>query len=350
MKNLELSKILHIATTIIVVFSILYFSYLIIKPFLLVIIIAFIFSIFLNPAYEWFLQRVKKPSIAAIITIVLMLIFILSPLIFVFVNVLAEARGLFAMIQAKPTLLADAQAVITNQMQQLGLPTEVFKFNIEQEVLRILKTVIQNATGTLFYAGSLLLNTFFVLITVYFFLIAKKRIGAYLQKIEIIPRHYYLKIQTRTTDLINGIVRGNLFVAGIQIVLGTLGFLMFGIPAPLLLGVLYGIFSLMPAIGAMLVWGPVAIILFFTHGPLVALLFAAWFVVTNFLLDNFVSPKIIGSQTKLHQLLIMFSVVGGVQQFGLVGVVLGPVIVALAFVAIEMYEEITSPKGTKEFE
>ena len=145
-------------------------------------------------------------------------------------------------------------------------------------------------------------------------------------------------------------MRGNLFVAGIQIVLGTLGFLMFGIPAPLLLGVLYGIFSLMPAIGAMLVWGPVAIILFFTHGPLVALLFAAWFVVTNFLLDNFVSPKIIGSQTKLHQLLIMFSVVGGVQQFGLVGVVLGPVIVALAFVAIEMYEEITSPKGTKEFE
>lgn len=122
--------------------------------------------------------------------------------------------------------------------------------------------------------------------------------------------------------------------------IGMTGFLVFNVPAPILLGVVYRLLSLVPSIGVLLVWVPIAIVLFVNHGLFLTLLFISWFVLTNLAVDNLITPKIIGHHTKLHQLLIMFSVIGGIQQFGFIGIVLGPVIVALAFVVVAMYNEL----------
>lgn len=111
---------------------------------------------------------------------------------------------------------------------------------------------------------------------------------------------------------------------------------------------LYGILSLVPAVGALLISIPSAVAIFFLHGPVTALFFIGYFAVTNMIVDNVIAPKIIGNQTKLHQLLIMFSVVGGIQQFGFIGIVLGPVTVALAFVAIEIYKELAGSKSVNQ--
>ena len=135
-------------------------------------------------------------------------------------------------------------------------------------------------------------------------------------------------------------MRGNLLVVLIQIAIGTIGFFMFGVSTPILLGVLYGLFSLLPGIGVLMVWLPISIILFLSNGLFFAILFALWFVLSNLAMDNLVAPKIIGGKTKLHQLLIMFSVIGGISQFGFIGIFIGPVIVALGFVAGSMYKEL----------
>ncbi len=282
----------------------------------------------------------KKKALAAALSLFLLLLCILLPVSFILGSVVREARGLVDMLQENPSLLSDTQNAITKQLQSYGLPVDAAQLNLQEEAVGLLIGVIQNIGSHLLYAGSIFLNTFFVLITTFFFLIQKKRISTYLMNVAIIPRHYFIQLQERIAELVNGVVRGNLLVVAIQIVIGTTGFLIFGVPAPILLGVLYGLLSLLPAIGVALVWVPVAIIIFVSHGLPTTILFIIWFVLTNLAVDNFIAPKIIGSKTKLHQLLIMFSVVGGVQQFGLIGVVLGPVIVALAFVAIGMYKEL----------
>ena len=253
---------------------------------------------------------------------------------------LQEARVLVKTLQENPTLLDDIGNLVSEKAQYYGLPKEVTQFNLQDEAVVLLKTIIRNIGSSLLYAGSVLLNTFFVLIVTYFFLTQKKRIHSYIISIHIIPRHYFIQFQERIIELVNGVVRGNLLAVVIQIVVGLLGFLMFSLPAPILLGVLYGLLSLVPAVGVALVWIPVSIIVLINHGLFATILFILWFVLTNLAIDNFVSPKIIGSQAKLHQLLIMFSVIGGVQQFGLIGIVLGPVIIALALVAIDMYNEL----------
>lgn len=333
-------KFLPGVTTTALILLILYLSYLVLKPFLFVVVIAFIFSIFLNPVYEWFLARMKKKAVAAALSLLLLLLFVLLPVLFILGNIVQEARGLLDILRGNPTLLNDIQNVVTKQLQSYGFTIDTAQFRLQEEAVDFLKTLMQNIGSSLLYAGSIFLNTFFVLITTFFLLIQKKRIYTYLINLQVIPQHYFIQLQMRIVELVNGIVRGNLLVVALQIVIGIIGFAVFGLPAPILLGLLYGLLSLLPAIGVLLVWVPVAIILFINHGLLITILFIAWFVLTNLAVDNFIAPKIIGSQTKLHQLLIMFSVVGGMQQFGFIGVVLGPVIVALAFVAIGMYKEL----------
>ncbi len=349
MNRMHYLKFLPGVTTTVVILLLLYLAYLVLKPFLFVIIISIIFSIFLNPVYEWFLIRIKKGAIAAVLSLFLLLLCIFLPISFILGSVVQEARSLVDMLQERPTLLSDIQNAITLQLKSYGLQIDTTQLNLQEEAIGLLKGVIHNIGSYLLYAGSIVLNTFFVLITTFFFLIQKKRICIYLMNLQIVPQHYFIQLQERIVELVNGVVRGNLLVVGMQIAIGTIGFSLFGLSAPILLGVLYGLLSLLPAIGVALVWVPVAVILFINQGLLITILFILWFVLTNLAIDNLIAPKIIGSQTKMHQLLIMFSVVGGVQQFGLIGVVLGPVVVALAFVAIGMYKELVDesiPKQT----
>ncbi|MDO8498258.1 MAG: AI-2E family transporter [bacterium] len=346
MSEMHYFKFLPGVTTTALILLILYLSYLVLKPFLFVIVIAFIFSIFLNPIYEWFLARMKNRALSAALSLLLLLLFILLPVLLILGNIVQEARGLLDILQERPTLLNDIQNGVTKQLQSYGLTIDTAQFRLQEEATGLLKILMQNIASSLLYGGSVILNTFFVLITTFYLLIQKKRIHTYLINLQVIPQHYFIQLQMRIVELVNGIVRGNLLVVVIQIVVGVIGFAVFGLPAPILLGLLYGLLSLLPAIGVLLVWVPVATILFINHGLLSAILFVAWFVLTNLAVDNFIAPKIIGSQTKLHQLLIMFSVVGGMAQFGFIGIVLGPVIVALALVAIGMYKELVDESKT----
>lgn len=333
-------KFLPGVTTAIVILFILYLSYVVLKPFVFVVATASIFAIFLNPVYEWLFVSVRKKTLAAILSIFLLLLCIFLPVSFILGGVVQEARSLLHLLQEKPTLLTDIQNTIIMQLGSYGFPADLLQFNLQNETVGLLKTIVQNIGSSLLYAGSIFLNTFFVLMTTFFFLVQKKRINTYLTNIEILPHHYFIQLQQRVIELVNGVVRGNLFAVAIQIVIGMIGFSMFGVPAPILLGVVYGLLSLLPSIGVLIVWVPVAILLFVNHGLFPTLFFLSWFVLTNLAVDNLITPKIIGHHTKLHQLLIMFSVIGGIQQFGFIGIVLGPVIVALAFVAVSMYKEL----------
>ncbi|TSC86064.1 MAG: hypothetical protein G01um10147_1002 [Microgenomates group bacterium Gr01-1014_7] len=340
MNRMHYFKFLPGVATTALIFLILYLSYLVLKPFLYVFTVAFIFSIFLNPVYEWFVVRMREKALAAALSLLLLLFCILLPILFILVNIVQEARGLLGILQEHPTLLNDIQNGVEKQLQSYGLTIDTAQFRLQEEAAGLLKILMQNIGSSLLYGGSIILNIFFVLITTFFLLIQKKRIHTYLINLQVIPQQYFIRLQMRIVGLVNGIVRGNLLVVALQIVIGITGFAVFGLPAPILLGLLYGLLSLLPVIGVLLVWVPVATALFISHGLFSAILFIAWFVLTNLAMDNFIAPKIIGSQTKLHQLLIMFSVVGGTAQFGFIGIVLGPVIVALAFVAIGMYKEL----------
>jgi predicted PurR-regulated permease PerM len=135
-------------------------------------------------------------------------------------------------------------------------------------------------------------------------------------------------------------------IAAIQ---GTLGFFIFyvlGLPSPLLWGVVMFVLCMIPMAGAFLVWVPAAIYLALTGAWVKAVILTAWGMLVVGSIDNFLSPRLIGRRTRMHELLIFFGVLGGLDVFGVIGVILGPVVFAITIALVEIVRQANQPVST----
>jgi predicted PurR-regulated permease PerM len=150
-------------------------------------------------------------------------------------------------------------------------------------------------------------------------------------------------VVARMKEVIGATVYGVIVIALIQGVLGSIIFFALGLPSPLLWGVVMFFLSMIPMAGAFLVWAPAALYLAFTGAWTRAVILVAWGVLVVGSIDNVLSPRLVGKKTRMHELLVFFSVLGGLEVFGVLGVVLGPVVVAVTLALIEMVREMNRP-------
>ena len=162
---------------------------------------------------------------------------------------------------------------------------------------------------------------------------------------DIVPLEYEQShdIVLRTREVIGATIYGVLAISAIQGVLGFLIFFLLGLPSPLLWGVVMFLMSMIPMAGAFVVWVPAALYLLLTGSYVKAILLAVWGVLVIGSIDNFLSPRLVGRRARLHELLIFFSVLGGLQVFGVLGLVLGPVLAAITLALIEVVRQANRP-------
>jgi predicted PurR-regulated permease PerM len=115
-------------------------------------------------------------------------------------------------------------------------------------------------------------------------------------------------------------------------------FWILGVPSAIVWGVVMVFLSMIPMLGAFLVWVPAAIYLGLTGHPVKALIMVLWGTLVIGMADNFLRPKLVGERTKLHELLIFFAVLGGLQVFGVLGIVLGPVVLAITLALVDVFK------------
>jgi predicted PurR-regulated permease PerM len=144
---------------------------------------------------------------------------------------------------------------------------------------------------------------------------------------------------SRTALVIRATVKGNISVAAVQGILGGLAFWVLGIPAPLLWTVVMAFLSLLPAIGAAIVWAPVAIYLLATGSVWEGVFLFIYGIVVIGLVDNLLRPFLVGKTTNLPDYVILISTLGGIEVFGLNGFVVGPLIAALFMVIWEIFRK-----------
>lgn len=137
----------------------------------------------------------------------------------------------------------------------------------------------------------------------------------------------------RFTVAVRAIVKGSIVVALVQGVLGGLIFWLLDMRAPVLWGAVMAVLSLLPFVGAGLVWAPVAIYLLATGSVLQGLVLLAYGVLVIGLVDNLLRPILIGQDTKIPDYIVLVSTLGGIAIFGANGIVIGPVIAAM-FLAV----------------
>jgi predicted PurR-regulated permease PerM len=123
---------------------------------------------------------------------------------------------------------------------------------------------------------------------------------------------------------------------------GGLAFWFLGLPSPVLWTFVMMILSMIPMMGAPFVWVPAAISLAATGHWTKAIILVAWGVLIINPIDNFLRPKLVTERAKLHELFVFFSVIGGIKVFGILGIVLGPLLLAITISLLEIFRQADS--------
>ncbi|CAN5745244.1 AI-2E family transporter [soil metagenome] len=320
----------------------LYLCWLMLQPFVGVLAWAAVLAIVFYPIHQRLLKRVKKPGLTALLSCILVLLTILVPVAFVTIAVLNEFSGAVANLQATITYLFDPESPYTGRvLRWVSQYIDIEQVRSGQYLRERLQGVSGQLAGrTLGVIGGVIgaiVQVFFVVFTMYYLFRDGDKIFAVLRDALPLDSKQATAIMARTRDVIGASVYGVLAIAIVQGVLGGLAFWVLGVPSAIVWGVVMIFLSMIPMLGAFLVWVPAAAFLALTGHPVKALLMVLWGILVIGMADNFLRPKLVGERTKLHELLIFFAVLGGLRVFGVLGIVLGPVVLAITLALVDVF-------------
>lgn len=312
---------------------------LILWPFIGAVFWALALAILFHPLNKKLLQKLpNRRNLAAFITLLLCLLIVILPLVLIGTSVVNETVLIYSH-------MSSGQLDFGNYLQQISqaMPAWLMqlldRINLAsvQEIQAKLSDVATDA-GKLIAGKAVELgqNTlgfavgFGVMLYMLFFLL-RDGTALSLRIRDAIPieRAHKQRLFEKFATVIRATVKGNLVVAFAQGALGGLIFWILDIQGPVLWGVLMAFLSLLPAVGASLIWGPVSIYFLATGNVTQGLVLAAYGVLVIGLVDNLLRPILVGKDTKLPDYIVLISTLGGMSIFGLTGFVIGPAIAAL---------------------
>lgn len=325
----------------------LYFCYVVAKPFLKAIFLAVMIAVVFYPIHAGVRARIRRRNLAAIISTILVLVAVVVPAVILGAVVTQEITSLYRLLSERNAEQGGLNPQVMHALDRLlewaGRYVNLSKFDVRGTVLRYVEQITRfllswgaQAVGNIVSFLVDILIAFFTLFFLFRDGASVKTRGA-----AVLPLNSS-QIERLFTGISNSIianVHGCLAVGGAQGALTALAFWAVGLPSPVVWGVVTALFSLIPLIGSAAVWGPAGIILLMGGHWWKGLFLLGWGAGVIAQIDNFVRPYVIGQRAKLHTLLIFFSLLGGVQAFGVMGLFVGPVIVSITTVVLEMLLE-----------
>lgn len=347
MKKEEISKYYLLA----LIFLIILLAFLIIKPFIKEILIGIIISYIFYPIYKKINKRLNS-TLSALIICCLVILLVTLPLVFIINTVYNEASKVFVEYKEKTPLtdiagrckqnnglfcniLAKSEEILSNQKYK-GLFLDVIqKFRTQ---------ILGRASEIILLIPKFLFDIFIVFFIIFYLLKDGKKLYEWVITVLPIKKSHQDILLKSFNDVTYAVVYGHVVVAIIQGIIGTIGFIIFKLPSPILLGSIMTIFALIPYLGAGVVWLPAGLIIILNGFLLqensiiirgVLLLLYGAFIIST--IDNILRPKIIGARADIHPIIVLLGVIGGISLFGFVGIVIGPVILAACSVMIRIY-------------
>lgn len=322
----------------------------ILLPFYGAVFWAVILAIIFAPVQRRLLARLNaRRNLAALATLFICLLVAVLPVILIAGVLVQEGTTLYKQIEsgeididsfvshAKELLPASWQA----QMQRFGLG------DMDQIRERLASSALQGSQFLATKAFSFgqgtfqFMLSFFLMLYLLFFLLRDGReLVARIRKAVPLSDNQKRRLFSKFTRVVRATVKGNIVVAATQGALGGIIFAILGIPSAVLCGVLMAFLSLLPAVGAGVIWTPVAIY-FLMKGLIVqGVILILYGVLVIGLVDNILRPILVGKDTKMPDYVVLISTLGGLSLFGLNGFVIGPLIAALFISAWGLF---TSP-------
>ena len=324
-------------------------SYFIFAPFISSLVLAVVFAVTLFPLYTWIAKRMGKwKGVAALLTVLIATVGIIAPLGLIGTQVVYEAADVYVSLVYGDGREQIEQAVtFVDEYIGKSLPAEwhvkdTLATNLSTYAEQGLQWILQHLGAAFSGVAGFILSLFLFLIALFYLLRDGGALRSFLIQLSPLPDSYDEVVLSRLQKAVNSVLRGSLTIALIQGVVSAVGFFIFGIPNPLLWGTVTAIAALVPGVGTALVLIPMVLFLFVTGNVGGAIGLLIWGAIAVGLVDNLLSPYLIGSGSQLHPLLVLIAVLGGLGLFGAVGIFLGPLILSLLMVLISIYSDITN--------
>lgn len=326
------------------------FCYLLLEPYIHILVLAFIISLMMYPIHQRIEKRLPEwKNFASLISCTLLTFIIVIPLLFVF-SAIAQQGMLFsqslyswlnhdglAQVINHPWV-TDAFAFANEYLPFDTITPETIGPKLSQFASQAGSQMVGKSAKILGNATEFLLNFFLMLFVLFFLLRDYEQINSALRHILPLSRSQEDRLLEEIESVSKSAVMGSFLTAIAQGVAGGLGMWIAGFPG-LFWGTMMGFASFIPAVGTALVWLPACIYLFILGETGWAIFLAVWSIALVGSIDNVLRPMLMQGSSGMSTLMIFFSLMGGIHYYGLMGIIYGPLVFAIALVLFNIYEE-----------
>ncbi|MEO1173050.1 MAG: AI-2E family transporter [Myxococcota bacterium] len=324
-------------------------------PYATDFILAFMFVALFRAPYEQLKVRLNGNAMAASALITTVIAFAVAiPLGFIITSLSVEAAAFYNNTLSTLTveriqgfLFGDGpQAMLIRKLAETAgveWTPQLVRDGITSASGTVANILYTFVTGQLSNVFALILHFFIMLMVIYFMLIDGQELKQYVFETSPLPDDEEELLAQKFAAVGRATLFGNGFGSAIQGVIGAISMVVVGLPSPVLWGFVMTIFAFLPLVGVSIVTVPAAIYLAITGKWVAALLFFSFNFVQALIVENVVKTRLIGSQMRMHSLLIFMSIMGGLSLFGIIGLLYGPLIVALFLTLAELYHQRYKP-------
>lgn len=315
----------------------LYLCFQLIEPFVPAIAFAIALAVATHGPYRWVRARVRSDTLAAVIGVVSVAFLIIGPAAFLGTYLVQKAienvnelREGGAWTDWRTAL--EQQPVVGTVVQWAEQ-----HLNLEAQLQRIGEALAGQATN--FLKGSVNVITQLVITLFMLFFLYRDRELALNALRHLVPLSEIetSRLFARISSTIRATVNGSLTVALVQSTLAGIMYIALGVPAAVLWGAATFIAALVPVFGTVLIWVPISVYLLLTGSWIKAVILVAWGAVAVGTIDNILYPFLVGDKLRLHTVLTFFAILGGISLFGAVGLILGPLILAITIALLDIW-------------
>ena len=340
------TKAFFVALAALVLFGLL----LVLKPFAGSMAWAVFLAFLLQPTHRWLTRKLNgRAGWSAGILTGLTPFALLTPLTLLGISFANQARALVAYIQQSDLRLDGSVLVNLEQYPVIGPVARLAReqlsvsgADIQEWLTNAAQTMLKNVAaiggGVLWGALGTLIAFFFMLFLLFFFLRDGASMFERLQRLIPVPEEHREQLFNHLASVTRGVFYGVGLTAICQGLLVAIGFVITGLPSPVVFGVLATILALLPAGGAAIVWIPAMFYLGASGHWGMATFMLVWGVVVS-VSDNFLRPMLVSRYAPVSAFTVFVGVVGGIGAFGAIGIVVGPVFLALVAAIIDYFDE-----------
>ncbi|MDD5527519.1 MAG: AI-2E family transporter [Patescibacteria group bacterium] len=323
--------------------------YFVFRPFLAEILVAAILATIFYRPFEWLARKIGgRKKIAALIMCILIVAVVIVPLVNIIILAAKESvvsYGQAADFFSKTDWSAMIKSSPLSKIDGINLSNGSIQNFVMDFIQKSSNWLVGGAAGFIKGTTNFVVSILLIIVTMFFFFVDGQKMLETLMRLTPLPNKYDRAIFKKFQDVslsfivstfVTAIMQG--FACWLAFFIITLPYF-FNIPLPAFFaGIAAAFLSLIPFLGAWLIWLPGAIYLFFTGHVWAAVFLTLWGLLIIHPIDNIVKPLIMRKKAEVHPIFLLFSILGGIVMFGFWGLIIGPLIVAVTITIFHIYE------------